>query len=334
MSQRRKKRTLIILILGICISGIILFLPIVFHITDYLSKTKKVSANLLIVEGWLPPYAIRMAYNEFKENGYDLIITTGIKISDFYLVYTNGYLIFHTSKRMNAIDKSGDHTIEIDAYSELERENCAHFNVFINDSMVAGFSADKKMRKYKIEWKGNLTKIDSVMIQFDNDMVNEYGDRNLYIKELIVDQKIHIPYQNNSVYAIGEPNSKERFKNNYSSFAELARKRLLSAGVDSSLVLAVPGNRVRINRTLTSALAFREWLNTSKFNVKGINIVTLGAHAKRTWLTYHKILNHKYEIGIISLPDYKNSYSRKNKVLKTLRETLGIIYYWFLLIPY
>ena len=88
---------------------------------------EKVSANLLIVEGWLPPYAIRMAYNEFKENDYDHIITTGIKISDFYLVYTNGYLIFHTGKTMNAIDKSGDHTIEIAAFSELGKENCAHF---------------------------------------------------------------------------------------------------------------------------------------------------------------------------------------------------------------
>ncbi len=51
-------------------------------------------------------------------------------------------------------------------------------------------------------------------------------------------------------------------------------------------------------------------------------------------MTYNKILHKKYEIGIISLPDYKEDSSRKYKVLKTLRETIGLIYYSIILIPY
>ena len=51
-------------------------------------------------------------------------------------------------------------------------------------------------------------------------------------------------------------------------------------------------------------------------------------------MTYNRVLNEKYKIGIISLPDYKNTNSLKNKVIKTIRETLGIVYYWFILIPY
>jgi hypothetical protein len=334
MSEKNKKSKLIISIFIICVSCILLFFPIIFSFSDYLSKTEKVNANLLIIEGWLPPYAIEMAYDEFKKNGYDLVITTGIKISEYYLVSTNGYLIFYTRDRMRKLDNPGDHTIEIEAYCELKEKNYAHFNVFVNDSMNTDFFADKKKRKYEIAWKGKLAKIDSVMIQFDNDRVNEYGDQNLYVKEIIFDHKTHIPYQNNSVYLIGELGGKKKLDNNYSSFAELARNRLLLMGLDSTLVLAIPGNRVRINRTLTSAIAFRDWLNASKIKVEGINIVTLGTHAKRTRMTYFKILNGTHEIGIISLPDYKNSHSRKNKVLKTLRETLGIIYYWLILIPY
>lgn len=334
MLGRNRKKKLVVIIITICCSSIIIFFTFIFSFSDYLSKTERVSANLLIVEGWLPPYAIEMAYNEFKTHDYDFIITTGIKNSEYYLVYTNGYLIFNTSYIINGSGRKGEHTIEIEAFSELDKENCAHFNVFVNDSIAGSFFADNKKRKYEVTWNGELEKIDSVMVQFDNDIVNEYGDRNLYIKEIIFDHKIHIPYQNNSEYDINEPDGVRRFNNNYSSFAELARNRLLSLGLDSSLVVAIPGERVRINRTLTSVLAFRDWLKQSDIEIKGINVITMGTHARRTWMTYNKILNNRYDIGIISLPDYLNSFSEKRKLLKTFRETLGIIYYWVLLITF
>ena len=87
------------------------------------------------------------------------------------------------------------------------------------------------------------------------------------------------------------------------SNAEFAKNRLLSMGIDSSLLIAIPGNKVKINRTLTSALAFRDWLKSTNIDIKGINIISMGTHARRTWMTYNKILNEKYKIGIISLPD-------------------------------
>lgn len=334
MLKGKRGRVLITISVILIISLSIASPPIINPLSNYLSKTTRVNANILLVEGWLPSYAIEMAYDEFKKNGYERIITTGIKISGYYQVSMNGYLIFYTYDRFKGIDNNGDHTIEIDAYSELEEKNCAHFNVFINDSMVADFFADKKKRKYEIIWKGKLAKIDSVMVQFDNDRVNEEGDRNLYVREIVFDNKTHIPYQNNSEYDIGELDGKRRVNNNFTSHAELARNSLLSMGLDSSFVLAIPGKRVKINRTLSSALAFRDWLKTAKIEVKGINIVTIGTHARRTWMTYNKILDGNYKIGIISLPDYKNLRSKKYKVLKTLRETLGLVYYWFILIPY
>jgi hypothetical protein len=54
----------------------------------------------------------------------------------------------------------------------------------------------------------------------------------------------------------------------------------------------------------------------------------------KTWMTYNRILNEKNKFGIISVPDYFYGHSKESKLLKILRETLGIIYYWFILIPY
>jgi hypothetical protein len=333
----RKKGLLILLFIFISVLPLAyLFVKPAFnYLSGYLAKSEQVKANTLVVEGWLPDYALEMAYKEFQKTRYEYIITTGLKsITEYYMLSMNGYLIFYLKDNLTNFDKGDHHIIEIDAYSELEEKNCAHFNVFVNDSMVADFLAVKKKRKYAITWEGNLMNIDSIMVQFTNDGVGEYGDRNLYVKEIIIDHKNKITYLNNSEYDIDTLDGKIRIINNFSSNAELARNTLLSMDIDSSLIIAILGKKVRINRTLTSALAFRDWLKTTDIDIKGINIISMGTHTRRTWMTYNKILNEKYDIGIISLPDYKNSYSRRNKVLKTIRETLGIIYYWIILIPY
>ncbi len=332
--NRRKKRLIVAFIILIILSGV-LFLPVIYSLSDKLSETERVNANVLLVEGWLPHYAIRMAIDEFRKNGYEHIIATGLRsTADYFNVYSNGSLIFYTSGTHLTDSIIANHTIEIKASSSLNGENRARFNVLINDSLAGNFIADKRKRNYNVIWEGRLSAIDSVSVRFLNDRVGDFGDRNLFVKEVIFDNKISIPYQLNSIYSYSESDRTVIIKNDYTSYAELARNSLLAMGIDSSLVVEIPGRKVTLNRTLCSALAFRDWLKTSDIEVSGINIATLGTHAERTFMIYNKILDKKYDIGIISLPDYREQYSRKYKVLKTIRETIGIIYYWFILIPY
>ncbi|HKK41246.1 MAG TPA: hypothetical protein VJ963_02470, partial [Bacteroidales bacterium] len=152
--------------------------------------------------------------------------------------------------------------------------------------------------------------------------------------DIIIDKKIVLPYMYNSEFDMSALDGKRRMKNNYNSLAELARNRLLAKGVDSSLVIAVPAMHTEINRTLKSALAFRHWLDTTGRSVHGINVLSLGTHAKRTWMIYSKLIDKKYPVGIISVSDNNYNHSPLRKFFKTVRETLGIIYYWFVLIPY
>jgi hypothetical protein len=328
-----RKRLIIFFSIFIGLTSLI-FLPLINSLSDHLSKTSRVDANILLVEGWLPPYAIEMAYKEFRNSGYNSIITTGISLPEYYMMAYYGYLIFYPKGKISGDNNMQVHTIDVDGYGEFGGENPSSFNVFINDSLAAYFKAEKRKHKFEVRWTGKLTAIDSVMVQFVNDGAGDSGNRNLYIKGIIIDKRISIPYQNYSEYDIAKLDGKRRIINNFNSYAQLARRRLLTLGIDSSMVTAVPGKNVKINRTLTSALAFRDWLKTENIDVKGINIATIGTHAGRTWMTYNKILDKKYNIGIISLPDYKDRRSKKHKVLKTLRETIGIIYYWIILIPY
>jgi hypothetical protein len=333
----RKKRLLILLLFSIAA----FFIGFVFlhfgleKLSSYLSKSVQIKANVLIVEGWLPENAIEKAYSEFKKNGYDYIITTGLRSNfGYYKLSKNGYLVFYSKDRFSSFSESRLHSIEIRAFSELEGSNSAHFNLFVNDSLVTEFLANWWKRDYLAAWEGKLMNIDSIMVQFDNDKFGEFGDRNLYVKELIIDNKISIPYQYNSIYDVSELDGKRRIINNFNSNAELARYWLYSMGIDSTIIKALPAKRTKLNRTLTSALAVRDWLRSSDLKVNGINIVSFGPHSRRTWLTYKKVLDKSYNIGIISLTDYSDSFSGKPRLVKTLREFLALVYYWFILIPY
>lgn len=44
---------------------------------DFLAVNEPLRGELLIVEGWLPDYALEQALQEFRANGYGLILTTG-----------------------------------------------------------------------------------------------------------------------------------------------------------------------------------------------------------------------------------------------------------------
>ncbi len=332
----RKRVLLFITILILCFFFVSLIIKPAFnYLTGYLSKTEQVKANVLIVEGWLPDYALKMASEEFKKNNYEKIVTTGMKSGiNYFGLYSNGYLVFYTHPKFKELLEVKKHVIGIDAFSELGGQNKAHFNLFINDSLEANFYAEKRKQIYTVQWTGSLSKIDSILIQFDNDSWGDFGDRNLFIKDIIIDNQIVIPYGNNAAWVESKLNNKHDFLINFKSNAELARNRLISSGIDSDKIIATQGERVRINRTLTSALAFRNWLKNSSFDIKGINIFSMGTHARRTWMTYNKILNEKYRIGIISFPDYRSAHSKEHKVLKTLRESLGILYYWIILLPY
>ena len=334
--ELRKKIKILLLLLFPAVTLYILYIKINPGLPEFLSETRKVEANILVIEGWLPDKGIRMAINEIQNGSYDFIVTTGVRSSDldYCLIGMNGYLIFYPRWPKTSDIESNSHTIEITAKSLMGGIYSTHINFFVNDSVVADFIVDNEKLKYRINWNKSLAAIDSFMIHFDNDMVDEKGDRNLFVKEINIDNKITIPYQFNSVFDVGQLDNKERILNNHKSIAEFARNKLSRYGIDSSRLIALPGSRTRINRTLASALAFRNWLKDSEIKVSGINVVTMGIHARRTWLTYRKVLNKSYNVGVVSLADPEESDSKNPDKLRIFTETLDLIYYNLILIPY
>ncbi|WP_341730342.1 ElyC/SanA/YdcF family protein [Microcoleus sp. EPA2] len=78
----------VIAIMGLIIS----MMFIVKNIHPFLAVNSPVKADILVVEGWLPDYAIESAIAEFKKGKYRQLITTGIPLSKgYYLAEYKNY---------------------------------------------------------------------------------------------------------------------------------------------------------------------------------------------------------------------------------------------------
>ncbi|HYH05349.1 MAG TPA: ElyC/SanA/YdcF family protein [Bacillota bacterium] len=87
------------------------------------------------------------------------------------------------------------------------------------------------------------------------------------------------------------------------NIAEYAKIHFQTLGIPSSKIIAIPAPGVNIDRTWTSAVAVKKWLDQNKKRETRFNLVSLGPHTRRSWLTYQKVFASAHKIGIISIPE-------------------------------
>jgi len=90
---------------------------------------------------------------------------------------------------------------------------------------------------------------------------------------------------------------------NYGTYADLGAATLAKLGANAPLPQAVPAADVYRDRTFTSALALHDWLKTRGPMPAKINLVTLGAHARRSRLLFNKVFGPDVKIGVIAVRD-------------------------------
>lgn len=113
-----------------------------------------------------------------------------------------------------------------------------------------------------------------------------------------------------TLFVTGVPMEKGEALSEYGSQAELGAAILLKMGMDPGVVQAVPAPRVRQDRTYASALALKHWLKTNGISVSSLNVMSEGAHCRRTRLLFEKALGKEVSVGIITVED--QSYDPKS----------------------
>jgi len=92
----------------------------------------------------------------------------------------------------------------------------------------------------------------------------------------------------------------------------------------------VPSRVIGRDRTYSSAVALRDWLREHNLQVRAINILTEGAHARRTRLLFERALGPNVAVGVIAVPspdfDAKRWWQYSEAVEEVVEQGVGYLY--------
>jgi len=127
------------------------------------------------------------------------------------------------------------------------------------------------------------------------------------------------------------------YTNDYNTSASVAAEGLKRFGVPDDLVQMVPSRVIGRERTYSSAVALRDWFREHNTPVHSINVLTEGAHARRTRLLYQKAFGKNVAVGVIAVsnPDYDPTkwWRYSDGVREIIGQSIACIYARFFFYP-
>lgn len=321
--RRKKYRILILIVVIVLLVVAVTFLP------KCLYKERITDAEVLVVEGWLPEYAMVKAIETFNSGNYKVLVTTGSRLPCDFNMHSSGTLVFDLKNTFPDSTSKWINTIKVNAYGSKADGEYSHFQLFINDSLVGNSYVNKRKSEHVFHIEKRIDNINKLMIKFDNDTYTKWRDRNLFIEYVVIGD-IKIKARSKAViYNMKWIDGYEEFSPRFDNTADYAAFVLKYIGFKDSII-SIPVLSSKVSRTYSCARAFREWYTGSDYNNKPVNILSLGPHTRRTWMIYKKVLGKDNDVGIILVNDKnfnkKNWWKSLTGIKDTIYEMAGCIY--------
>jgi len=122
-----------------------------------------------------------------------------------------------------------------------------------------------------------------------------------YAMETAMSEVKRNPYH--KLYVVGGPLDQGAPLSEYKTYAELGAATLLRMGASQDTVQAVPAPDVRRDRTYAAAIALRNWFREHGDVPKTINLISVGAHARRSRLMFEKAFSSGTPVGVMDIQD-------------------------------
>ena len=123
----------------------------------------------------------------------------------------------------------------------------------------------------------------------------------------------------------------------YENIADVSRDAMIEMGVAKNKVFAVPIPDPRINRTYTVARTLHAWLKMNQPEVRTVDVISKGPHARRTWLLFSLALGDNCRVGIYALKntnyDAETWWCSSEGIKTVMTEMIGYLYTKFLFWP-
>lgn len=121
----------------------------------------------------------------------------------------------------------------------------------------------------------------------------------------------------------------------HETLAEVGASQFRSLGVEN--VHAVPRPQVQRDRTYHSGLAIRRWLAAAGTRDARIDVVSLGPHARRSWILFGAALSDVADVGVLAIRpanyDPDRWWATSAGVRTLLSESIAYCYAKFLFYP-
>ena len=132
------------------------------------------------------------------------------------------------------------------------------------------------------------------------------------------------------LFVTGLPIEQGRFLSQYTNFANVGAASLVKLGMDPNDVQAVPCGKIRRDRTYNTALALKHWLRDHNLAPTKVNVITGGAHARRSRLLFQAALGTGVSVGVIAMSpndyDEKQWWRSSQGVRVLIGETIAYAY--------
>jgi hypothetical protein len=116
------------------------------------------------------------------------------------------------------------------------------------------------------------------------------------------------------------------------SYAAIAERELVNAGIAEEAIITAPMPDVETQRTHTMAVAVRLALQLQGISPSAINVFTEGTHARRSRLVYAKVFGPEVSVGAIAWAPWERTapvpgwWTSSERALDLIKETLGYPY--------
>jgi len=121
------------------------------------------------------------------------------------------------------------------------------------------------------------------------------------------------------------------------TYAEKGASKLRRLGVPDDLIQPIPCLVQKRDRTYSSALAVKQWMDEHGIHPRQFNVVTQGSHARRSRLLFHKAFGPEVKVGIIAVADPQfdpeHWWRSSEGVREVLGESIAYLYARFLFCP-
>ena len=125
------------------------------------------------------------------------------------------------------------------------------------------------------------------------------------------------------LYVTGGPLEEGAPLSEYKTYAELGAATLQRMGMSKDAVQAVPAPYERKDRTYTGAVALRDWFQQHGGVPNTIDLISIGAHSRRSRLLFQMAFGNDTRVGIIAVKDRSYDPNHWWKSSAGVRAVLG-----------